>query len=72
MPLFDALVLIIGCALVTGYFVHKKSYRDGVTDGTDATLAILENEGLIMVDDEGTVHPPPAPQRPRRTRKSKT
>jgi hypothetical protein len=66
MPLFDAIVLIIGIALITGYFVHRKSYQDGVEDGTEGTLAVLEREGLIVVDDEGDVSAPP---RSRRSRK---
>lgn len=70
MPLFDALVLIIGISLIVGYFVHKKSYSEGVADGTDATLGILESEGLIEIDDEGAVSAPRKTQRA--TRKSRS
>lgn len=66
MPLFDAIVLIVGVALIVGYFVHHKSYREGVEAGTDATLAVLEGEGLIVINDDGEVC---APRPSRRSRK---
>lgn len=66
MPLFDAIVLIIGIAFIAAYFAHRKSYQEGVEDGTEATLAILEHEGLIVVDDEGAVSAPVRSTRSRR------
>lgn len=66
MPLFEAFVLIFGIAYIVGHFAYKKAYREGIEDGTEATLAVLENEGLIVVDDEGAVR---APARPRRSRR---
>lgn len=66
MPLFDAIVLIIGIAFITAYIVHRKSFQEGVIEGTEATLAILEQEGLIVVNEEGEVS---APARPRASRR---
>lgn len=67
MPVSDALILIFGIAYIVGHFVYKKAYQEGVEDGTDATLTILENEGLISIDEEGAVSAPRKRPRARRS-----
>ena len=50
----DLILLLVGFTIACAYFNHKSGYKQGLVDGMESTLKLLEATGYITVEENPT------------------
>lgn len=50
----DLILLLVGFTIACAYFNHKSGYKQGIIEGMESTLKLLEATGYIKVVEDNT------------------